>query len=522
MNLIHRAALGLCLLLSAPQAFCQETAHTAQADETLRFSILAFRITGNHLLVEANLQAILQPFIGSGKTLDDLNLARQIILAAYNQAGYELLSVNYNAPASRAGIHQFDVHEVTIGNIRVSGNAAFSGDHVRRQFPSLNAGGTPNLSQLARELFLFNDNPAHTASMTYLPAAQGVSDVEIKLTERSPIHVDLSLNNTGTGNTGASRLGFTLHHDNLFECSHQLTLGVVTSPEKPNRVRQFSAAYEISLPRLGDKLVLSASDSSTNSGLIANQFNISGTGSSVALHYQRTLARDVLRTHQLDIGYDERRYRDIVDFFGVNLGTSVTAKPLTVGYTYRRTLSKHRLALGVTLQHNLSGGSLNDNATYNASRKGATASWQTLQLNGHWQQDTATGWMTALKLNAQHSRTPLIASEQFGLGGIQAVRGFDEREGAGDRGYRTSLELYSPVFAGGQRVLGFIDQGASSRLNPQAGELASQHLASYGLGWRAQLQNGLSLALDGALVSSGSKLHPRGNSRIHLSAVWQF
>ena len=38
------------------------------------------------------------------------------------------------------------------------------------------------------------------------------------------------------------------------------------------------------------------------------------------------------------------------------------------------------------------------------------------------------------------------AREQFGIGGMESVRGFLERQFAGDRGYSGSLELYSPDF----------------------------------------------------------------------------
>ncbi|TXT33873.1 MAG: fhaC [Comamonadaceae bacterium] len=222
------------------------------------------------------------------------------------------------------------------------------------------------------------------------------------------------------------------------------------------------------------------------------------------------------------MGLNEHRYKDVVDYFGTNLGASVTTRPASLGYDYHHTNPSDNLSAALTLQRNLPGGALNDDATYATARAGASAQWQTLELDSSWQHSFKTGWMSALRLTAQHSNAPLISSGQFGLGGQNAVRGFSENEGAGDRGWRTHLEIYSPVFSNNHRVLGFVDSGASERINAQPGELATQQLSSYGLGWRAQFANGLGLSADAAVVSSGTKLHPAGSTRMHLAATWQF
>ena len=269
-------------------------------------------------------------------------------------------------------------------------------------------------------------------------------------------------------------------------------------------------------------LVLSASDSSTDVGLVSNLFNVSGKNTTFGAHYQRSLWRDAVSRHVLDAGIEERRLRDVVDFFGINLGTSVTTRPLSLAYRYHRLAPGDSLALGIALQNNLPGGHLNDDATYAASRLGASASWQTLQLHAHWQHELANGWMPSGRWMGQTSNGPLVASEQFGLGGQQAVRGFAEREGAGDNGLRAHLELFGPRWADKHRCLVFWDAGQSSRLNPQAGELASQTLSSFGLGWRANFDNGASLSLDAAKVLSGTVLNPQGSSRLHVAASWIF
>ncbi len=490
--------------------------------QSLRFTIAEIRVSGNTLIPDAPLRAVLKQFVGSGKTLDDLNRAREAIVDMYREEGYELFSVDYNAQRSREGIHGYVVREVKVGKVSVSGNSVISSDNLRRQLPSLEEGKTPRLEPLARELFLLNDNAARSVVLSYAPSNPGVTDVEVKVTEKPQLHADLALNNTGSSATGASRLGITVYHDNLFDRSHQLSLGAVTSPEQPGRVRQFSIGYQVPLAALGDRLVFSASDSSTDSGLVANLFNVSGRGSTVALHYVHNLARDALSRHTLELGYDERRFRDVVDFFGVNLGTSVTTRPLSLAYRYGRTAQGDNLTLGLALQRNLPGGDVNDDTAYGAARVGALAQWHTWQLDASWQRELASGWMPSVRVNSQFTPAPLISAEQFGVGGFNAVRGFDEREGAGDSGWHARGELFGPRLAENHRLLGFVDLGASTRLNPQPGELASQELGSYGLGWRAQFTNGLGISADAAVVFRGTASHPAGSTRLHFAAVWSF
>ncbi len=493
-----------------------------QPDQALRFTIAAIRLEGNTLVEDATVQRVLRPLLGSGKTLADLNAARQAILDAYRDRGYELLSVAYDASQSRGGIHLFKVHEVKIAKIEVTGIAAQAAANVRGQLPELREGSTPRLNQLARELFLFNDNPSRNATLAYRPADRGTTDVEIKVADTAPLRVDLALNNTGSDSTGNTRLGVTLRHDNLFDKNHQIALTLTASPEKWSKVLQLAAVYQIPLPAMGDTVVLSASHASTDVGLVANTFNVSGKSTTLAAHYQRSLSRDAKSRHVLDLGYDERRLRDVVDYFGVNLGTSVTARPLSVAYRYQSAAPGDSLALGLAWQRNVPGGSLNDDATYAASRVGASANWQTMQFTTHWQHEFANGWMPALRVVAQTSHGPLIASEQLGLGGQHGVRGFAEREGAGDRGARANLELFSPRITGNQRGLLFLDAGQSTRLKAQPGEKSSQKLTSVGVGWRAQFDSGLSMSLDAAKVAASTTSTAHGSTRLHFASSWLF
>ena len=513
--------VAVSAITAATHAWAQQPI-PAEFARQIRFTIAEIRIEGNTLIATPELLEPLQRFLGSGKSIEDLNAARDALRDAYRSRGYELLSIDYDGARSRSGIHYFVAREVRIGKITVAGNREIAEGEIRRQLPGLEEGRTPRLAQVARELFLFNDNPGRNATLQYAAGAAGTTDVTIKVAEQPQSRLGINFNNTGNRQTGATRAGLIWNHANFLGLSHQLSASVTTSPERSERVLQAGFGYSVPLPAFGDTLYFSASYSDTNLGRVADVFNISGKGTTWGAHYQHNLRRDAFARHVLDFGYDERHFRDVVDFFGTNLGVSVTVRPFSAGYRYTASGAGQVFSLAATLQQNIPGGPRNDNATYAASRAGADARWQSWQFDAAWQREFASGWMPAVRVNAQYANEPLITAEQFGLGGLRAVRGLAEREGLGDRGLRGNFELYSPRIGGSHRLLGFIDAGRSTRLNPQPGELGAERVSSFGIGWRGQFGTGLQVSADFAQLLNGTTRNPRGDRMLHVSAVWWF
>lgn len=530
INAMARAASGLAIAAGAglvPSEYAvgqdaQPRLLPAPLRELVRFTIAEIRIEGNTLLPGDELLAAVQPFLGSGRRPEDIEGARRAILDAYRGKGHELLSVDYLAARSREGIHYFAVREVRVGRVVVSGNQTLSQAGIRAQLPGLREGETPRMPQLARELFLFNDNPGRRATLEYVPGGPGLTDVTVKVEEAPQTRAAAYINNTGTPATGNTRAGIQALHTDLFGLGHQVGGAFTTSPERPSRVFQVGASYVLPLPSLGDSVSFSASYSDVDSGRIADIVNVSGKGSAFGVRYLRNLARDASARHVLEVGYDERRYRDVVDFFGTNLGASVTAKPLSIAYRYSATAGSTSYSAGAAIQRNLPGGKFNDDASYAFARAGADARWKSVVLEAGWHHETKGGWGGAVRGAAQLADEPLIAGEQFGLGGARTVRGFYEREGAGDRGVRGSVELYAPRLAQSHRLLAFFDFGRSTRIDALPGERTSERVGSVGFGWRAQPGRPWSLSADLAYVTEGTSTHRNGDTMLHISAVYSF
>jgi hemolysin activation/secretion protein len=86
-----------------------------------------------------------------------------------------------------------------------------------------------------------------------------------------------------------------------------------------------------------------------------------------------------------------------------------------------------------------------------------------------------TNWPTTLRADGQWASEPLISNEQFGIGGVNSVRGYHEGEVFGDTGWHISLEQQTPPHIVGMvngdqpltlRASVYMDYGIAYLLDP--------------------------------------------------------
>lgn len=514
--------LGALLTLAPHAGWTASPAEAVAASSTERLPIRQFIIDGNTLVPTDRLLAVLMQYVGEAQVADALMQARETVHQIYRDAGYEMVSVALPQSIGTDGVVRLRVHETRIGKIAVSGNEHFSAQGMRAALPALQAQESPNFLRLARQLFLANDNPARQVALVFAPGETGTADITIKVADEHPLKMALSLDNTGTHATGHSRATLLATHANLWDAGHEASASYTTSPTKPGQVRQVGLSYLIPLPALGDRLHVSYTYSNTDAGRVADTFDVAGQGRTVGLRYQHFLQRTARARHILELGVDDKRYKDTIDFFGTDLGVDVDARPLSLAYQYVGRDADGSLAGSLGFSRNLSGGERNDDATYEASRTGARASWNVWRTYLDVRVGAASQWGFHAAFEGQYTNDALISGEQFGLGGSRSVRGFPERESSGDRGWRLSNEVITPLLAGEHRLLGFIDGGRQSRLKVQPGESDGETLMSYGLGWRWSLGRTMISALDWARVLNGTPGTPQGHQAVHFSAIWRF
>lgn len=106
-----------------------------------------------------------------------------------------------------------------------------------------------------------------------------------------------------------------------------------------------------------------------------------------------------------------------------------------------------------------------------------------------------TNWVTTFRADGQWASQPLISNEQFGIGGVNSVRGYHEGEEFGDTGWHLSLEQSTPphtvgtVFGNTPLTLRgsvYMDVATVYLLDPQ-GRSSSTELWGTGFGFTASV-----------------------------------
>ncbi|RYF41111.1 MAG: ShlB/FhaC/HecB family hemolysin secretion/activation protein [Comamonadaceae bacterium] len=523
------AALRASLLLAASLAGASLAVHAQDsADTGPRFAINRFAVEGNTLLPASEVERLLAPYTGPARAFRDVRLAVDALQQAYRSAGIQVVVVQLPEQELTQGIVRVKVVEPRIGRVRVEGNRDFSIANIRSSLPGLREGATPNIRDISASLKVANTNPAKQTTLSLQGTDQPeVIDALVRVAEDKPWRIGLNADNTGSPETGRSRLGVLYQHANLWGLDHVASLQYTTSAEHPSKVSVFGAGYHVPLYHLGDSLDFFASHSNVNSGAVTAgvlDLQVSGKGSVYGARYNHTLAQRGDYTSSLSFGVDLRAYKNNVDLQGFQLGSDVTVHPLSLAYSGQLTLPAGLLGVQLTGVQNVSGGSRGRQEDFDRQRIGASANYRLLRYGAGYTQRFAQDWQMRLAFNGQATRDALVPGEQFGAGGAGSVRGFTEREVAGDQGQFASAEVQTPnwcanmtAFALQCRALAFIDAASVSRNKALPGEEQRTTIASAGVGLRFAVDRNASLQLDYGRVIDGGGTRSAGDGRLHVA-----
>lgn len=497
-----------------------------------RFGISRFVVEGNSLLPADEVAAMLARHAGTDRTFSDIQRAVEDLEAAYRAAGYSTVSVVLPEQVLESGEIRLTVQETRLGKVHVSGQQHFDEANLRASLPALREGEAPNLQALSRNLQVANESPAKQVQVILQGSeVPGQVDAAVRVSDEKPWRLFATLDNTGTVETGRMRLGLGAQHANLFNRDHVLTAQYTTAPDALDQVSVYGLGYRIPLYASSDTLEFFAGRSDVSSGTVANLFTVSGAGTVLGARYTRNLPRHGIYDHKATLGLDYRAYENQVRPLGggASLLPDYTVTPLLATYSGALDWTTARAGFAATWMRNLPYTDKGREAQLKQVRLGAREDYSLWRLSGNYSQALAGDWQAVAAFSGQYTRDQLVSAEQFGAGGVASVRGFNERAVAMDRGYRGSLELYTPELKGwvpiegaNLRLLGFYDF-ASIRLNHALpGEASREGLASAGVGLRLNVSKRFSLGADYAQVLDGAGTKRAGDDRLHVNLMLSY
>jgi hemolysin activation/secretion protein len=130
-----------------------------------------------------------------------------------------------------------------------------------------------------------------------------------------------------------------------------------------------------------------------------------------------------------------------------NSREQLTYVPLSFGWSASRPDASGGFAFNYSQSLFLGAfGSSRTNFQVVAGAPRAGGNYTTINAGLARQQNLPRGWSALLNLNGQWSSAPLIANEQFALGGTSGVRGYQQGETYGDNGWRALFDVRAPAF----------------------------------------------------------------------------
>ena len=407
----------------------QATGQEEAPESAVKFVLNDIKIDGSEVLTKEEISGITSPYIGQEVTLQNLYDIVNALNDLYQQKGYLTCRAYLPPQTIKNGVVEIKIIEGKTGNVHIAGNETTREDYIAGRI-GLERGSISNINDLNDDLLLFNaTNDVQLRITMHAGEEPGTTDYVIAAYEPQKNYINVYVDNAGSESSGEWREGLFWTDRSLTGRRDMLTMSGMRS----DGTKSFSAMYSVPVGRSGTKLGLSYS---TNSVHITDgeleDLDIKGHSNAYGVSLiQPLVVTENLRTEAtLDYGYQNSQ----TDFLGIHW-VDDTVKSYTAGFS----MTNYGASSLIYQKHNFRIGNSENIANEEDN-------FTKYFFNGFWQKAYKAGQMLSARLDAQWSPDDYLTSaEQFYIGGMYSVRGYEESYLGGDSGYSASIEYSVPL-----------------------------------------------------------------------------
>lgn len=471
-----------------------------------KIRVKRFEVIGNTVLSQQELDKIFARFINRTLSFTDLLRARSALTQLYIDKGYITSGAIIPPQSIQNGVVRIQVVEGSLEAINITGTRRLNPNYVRDRLPS----SKPlNQKRLLSALQLLQLNPLIGSVSAELSAGSrlGTNVLDIKVQEAKTFNTQIIADNGRSPSVGSFRRRAQINEANLLGLGDGLSLAY-SNTDGSNGI---DASY--TLPINSHNGTISFSSGFTDSDVIEEPFNtLDIIGNSQ--YYELTLRQPVVQTpnEEFALGITAARRQskissDVLEEFRYPISllspgadeegrTRISAIEFFQEWTKRN----NREVIAARSQFGLGVGAFD--ATINS--EDPDSRFLRWQGQAQWVRLLAPETLLLLRTNVQIADSALVPLEQFGLGGIESVRGYRQDALLADNGAFASGELRLPVYRNREQQLTlqltpFVDFGTtwdSSGRNADNNASDSDTLASVGIGLRFSLSDRLTARFD--------------------------
>jgi hemolysin activation/secretion protein len=485
-------------------------APTAPDESAPRVSVQRIEVIGSTIFSEDDFAPITQPFEGRSLTVEELRSIADRITQLYLDGGYitSRAILVADQTVTEAGIVQIQVVEGSLENIEIEGNERVNAGYIRGRVRL--GGRTPlNQGRLEDQLRLLRLDPLFDNVEASLRAGSGLgqSILTVRVTESAPFVGSFSTDNYSPPSVGSERLGVAATLRSPTGLGDQVSAAYTRSTTGGSNVFDFS--YQVPLNPMNGVLQLRVAPSDYRiTDPRFRSINIEGSADLYELSFRQPLVRTPREEFALSLGFTHRDGETLISDILADASTTSVVK---FGQDYvRRDVSG---AWAVRSQFNFGTDLLDATSNPDPQPDGQFFSWlgqaQRVQILDQ-------NHLLIVQADLQLTPDPLLASQQFVIGGGQSLRGFRQNVRSGDNGFRFSIEDRIAVQRNesGAPILQlapFVDAGTVWNVNDNPNDLPEQtFLVGLGLGVLWEPLPGLNIRLDYAVPLVD--LSDRGNN----------
>lgn len=461
-----------------------------------KFTLKAVEIKGATVYSQEALRGLYADKLGQSVTLIDAQAIADKITAKYRGDEY-ILSQALVDPKVEGGKLRIRVAEGYIHDVRFEGEIAQSGqrDLLARYAGKIKADRPLKASTLERYLLLMDDLPGATAKGLVRPSTQpGAADLVVTM-KHEKWNGSLSSDNRGTEFIGPFQHSATLAGNSLLGLYERTLLRfVAASPVR--ELRFFDIQHEQQIGGEGTRLLFTYGHTETRPGETLKALDIEGSSD----FFQVRVAHPFLRARKENLtgrlSFDARNSE--TDLFHNVDFTEDRLRILRAGASYD---FADRFK-GVTLLEGMLSQGLDilgatDTKGTRRSRSDGEADATKLNAEITRVQNLPRGFSILTAVTGQYALDPLLAAEEFSLGGIGFGQAYDPAELSGDHGAAAKIELrygqaLGDPYLASYQVFSYYDIGSVWEKDAAAGVDERSSLASVGLGVRLNFNPNLS------------------------------
>jgi len=494
-------------------------AESKPADAEKHFDIYEYRVLGNTVLPNRDIETTLYPLLGEHKTLADVEAARGALEKLYHVRGFATVFVDIPEQDVSDKVVRLKVTEGRLHEVRIAGARYFSERKILAAVPQATEGNVPNLPALQSQLSAVNVKTADRSVVPILKAGPipGTVDLSLTVDDHLPFHGSIEFDNQKTPDTTPLRSTVSLSYNNLFQDFDTFSAQYQLSPENASQVRVFAANYAWGAFESGLQPSLYFVDSDSDVPTVGTA-GVIGKGQIFGARLAYFLNKSPTMPQSLSLGIDYKHFLQTIGLASsAGLNTPITYTNLSLAYA--GTWSSDALTGALSTAANFGPrGIPNNPGTFANKCFECQPNYFYLKLDGSLVARLPEGLQLILRADGQFAAEPLITNEQFTITGADAVRGYLEAEVLTDKGLKGSAQFQSPIARVHKFALGdvfvFYDAGRANFIAPLPDQRASYVLSSWGAGIHLLPSYWLNGTLTWAdPLRTGPDTH-RGDSRI--------